>query len=165
MMRRTSITTMTARNRGAALPIALILLTILMLLAVAGMRSAGMGFIMAGNEQYRQKAFVASEVGIEQGMAFGTFNPSTPTVQVAGTVPNTPTDAYATNIQSELNGQPQGALWGSSWNSFSTFHFEIQSTGASVRNASASNVQGIAVISPWDPTVLPDPSIGTTALN
>lgn len=141
-----------AQSRGAALPIALILLAILMLLAVAGMRSAGMGFIMAGNEQYRQKAFIASEVGIEQGMAFGTFNPSTPTVQVAGTVPNTPTDNYTTNIQRQLNGLPQGALWGSSWNSFSTFHFELQSTGTSVRSSQALHNQGVAIIAPYSST-------------
>ena len=141
-----------SQRRGAALPIALILLTILTLLAVAGMRSAGMGFIMAGNEQYRQKAFIASEVGIEQGLAFGTFNPSTPTVQVAGNVPNTPTDNYTTNIQRQLNGLPQGALWGSSWNSFSTFHFELQSTGTSVRSSQALHNQGVAIIAPYSST-------------
>jgi Tfp pilus assembly protein PilX len=140
------------RSRGAALPVALMLLAILMLLAVAGMRSAGVGFIMAGNEQFRQKAFVASEVGIEQGLAFGTFNPSTPTVAFAGAVPNAPTDNYAANIQRQLNGQPQGAIWGSSWNSFSSFHFEVQSTGTSVRNAQALHNQGIAVIAPYSST-------------
>ena len=134
------------------MPIALILLAILMLLAVAGMRSAGMGFIMAGNEQYRQKAFIASEVGIEQGMAFGTFNPSVPTVQVAGAVPNAPTDNYTTNIQRQLGGLPQGAIWGSSWNSFSTFHFEMQSTGTSVRSSQTLHDQGIAVIAPYSST-------------
>ena len=141
-----------SRGRGAALPIALILLTILMLLAVAGMRSAGMGFILAGNEQYRERAFIAAEVGIEQGMAFGTFNPSTPTVQVAGTVANTPSDAYTANILRQLNGQPQGALWGSSWNSFSTFHFELQSTGTTLRSSQALHDQGVAVIAPYSST-------------
>jgi Tfp pilus assembly protein PilX len=138
--------------RGAALPIALILLAILMLLAVAGMRSAGMGFIMAGNEQFREKAFIASEVGIEQGMAFGTFNPSVPTFQVVGTVPNAASDAYTTNINRQLNGVPQGAIWGSSWNSFSTFHFEMQSTGTSVRSAQTLHDQGVAIIAPYSST-------------
>ncbi len=141
-----------ARSQGAALPIALILLAILTMLAVAGMRSAGMGFIMAGNEQYRERAFVASEVGIEQGMAFGTFNPSTPTVTVAGAVPNAPTDNYTANLLRQLNGVPQGALWGSSWNSFSTFHFQLASTGTSVRNATALHNQGVAVIAPYSST-------------
>jgi len=152
-------------QRGAALIIGLILLMVLTLLAVAGMNSASMEFIMAGNEQYRENAFQAAETGIEQSIATGTFNPANlAPVNVAGTVAGG-TDTWSANIVTQLGGAPQGALWGNSWNSFSTFHFEIQSTGASVRNASASNVQGIAVISPWDPTVLPDPSIGTTALN
>ncbi|MBS0373446.1 MAG: hypothetical protein JSR73_02615 [Proteobacteria bacterium] len=141
-----------SRQTGAALPIALILLTIITLLAVAGMRSAGMGFIMAGNEQYRQKAFIASEVGIEQAMAFGIYNPNVATNTVAGTVPNAASDAYTANVLRQLNGVPQGALWGSSWNSFSTFHFEVQSSGTSVRNATTQHNQGVAVIAPYSST-------------
>jgi hypothetical protein len=54
-----------------------------------------------------------------------------------------------------MGGAPQPALWGSSWDSFSTYHFEIQSTGSSSRNAVAVNLQGLAVISPADSTVTP----------
>jgi len=151
-------------QRGAALIIGLILLLVLTLLAVAGMNSASMEFIMAGNEQYRQNAFQAAETGIEQTIAGGTFNPANATVNLNGGVPGS-TDTWNANIVTQLGGAPQGALWGNSWNSFSTFHFEIQSTGASTRSASAANVQGIAVISPWDATVMPDPSLGGTALN
>jgi Tfp pilus assembly protein PilX len=142
-------------QRGAALPIALILLAILMMLAVAGMRSAGVGFIMAGNEQFRQKAFIASEVGIEQALAFGSYNPSVPTVAMAGTVPNAATDNYTANINRQLNGVAQGAIWGSSWNSFSSFHFEVQSTGTSVRNSTTLHDQGLAVIAPFSSTYNP----------
>ncbi len=138
-----------SEHRGAALPMALILLTVVTLLAVAGMRSASVGLIMAGNEQYRQKAFVASEVGIEQGLATGVFNPLTPTVALTGSVANTPTDTYAVNIVSQLNGAAQPAIWGGSLNSFSTFHFEVQSTGTSVRSAQTLHAQGVAVIAPF----------------
>jgi len=135
-------------QHGAALPIALILLTILMLLAVAGMRSAGLGFIMAGNEQFRQKAFVAAETGVEQATALGSFNPEVPTSALNGAVPNAATDTYQVSIVTQLNGLPQGAIFGSSWNAFSTYHFEVQSTGASVRNAATTHNQGVAVIAP-----------------
>jgi Tfp pilus assembly protein PilX len=144
----------THRNRrfhaqyGAALPIALILLTILMLLAVAGMRSAGLGFIMAGNEQYKQKAFAAAEIGIEQATGLGSFNPEVATFALNGAVPNAATDTYQVSIVTQLNGLPQGAIFGSSWNAFSTYHFEVQSTGASVRNAATTHNQGVAVIAP-----------------
>ena len=133
---------------GAALPIALILLTILMLLAVAGMRSAGLGFIMAGNEQFKQKAFAAAETGIEQATALGSFNPEVATAAMNGAVPNAATDTYQVTIATQLNGLPQGAIFGSSWNAFSTYHFEVQSTGASVRNSATTHNQGVAVIAP-----------------
>ena len=139
------------RQGGAALPVALLLLLVITLLAVAGMRSSAVGFLMAGNEQYRQKAFMAAESGIEQAMITGTYNPSVPTVTLTGTVPNTTSDAYTANIQSELGGAPQGAIWGSSWNSFSSYHFEVQSTGTSVRNSQATHNQGVGIIAPYTP--------------
>ncbi len=135
--------------RGVALPVALMLLTLLLLLAVAAIRSASLGFIMAGNEQFRQNAFVASETGIEQAMAFGTFNPDNTTAALNGTVPGTTADTYTTTIVTQLQGAPQGAVFGSSWNAFSTYHFEIQSTGASARNAATTHIQGVAIIAPY----------------
>jgi hypothetical protein len=131
-----------------ALPIALILLTLLLLLATAAMRSAGFGFIMAGNEQFRQSAFLAAETGIEQTYAMGTFNPENTMLSASGTVPGTTSDTYSTQVVTQLQGAPQGAVYGSSWNAFSTYHFEIRSTGKSARNATATNVQGVAVIAP-----------------
>ncbi len=148
MMQKATLQPMQRSARGLALPIALILLALLLLLATAAMRSAGFGFIMAGNEQFRQSAFVAAETGIEQAMAFGTFNPENTTVTLSGTVPNSTTDTYNTQVVTQMQGAPQGAVYGSSWNAFSTYHFEIRSTGQSVRNASSTNVQGVAVIAP-----------------
>lgn len=155
--------TISRSQRGAALIIGLVLLLVLTLLAVAGMNSASMEFIMAGNEQYRQNAFAAAEAGIEQAMATGDFNPANATIDMNGAVPDS-NDTWDAEIVTQLGGAPQGALWGNSWNSFSTYHFALTSTGASVRGASATNVQGVAVIAPWDSTVLPDPGAGTTAL-
>src|SRR5215470_6398859 len=63
------------RQNGAALVIGLILLLVLTLLAVSGMNSASLEFVMAGNEQFRANAFAAAETGIEQTIAQGTFNP------------------------------------------------------------------------------------------
>lgn len=150
------------RQRGAALVIGLILLLVLTLLAVSGMNSASLEFVMAGNEQYRTNAFEAAEAGIEQSMSLGTFNPAAAAQALAGAP--TATDAWASTIAPQLGGAPLPALWGNSWNSFSTYHFEIQSTGTSVRNATALNVQGIAVISPWDPTVQNDPNLADNRL-
>jgi len=150
------------QQRGAALVIGLILLLLLTLLAVSGMNSASLEFIMAGNEQYRANAFQAAEAGIEQSMSLGVFNPGAALQNLNG-APNA-TDSWATAIQPQLFGAPQPALWGNSWNSFSTYHFEITSTGTAVRSARAVNTQGVAVISPWDPTVQNDPNLPSSAL-
>jgi type IV pilus assembly protein PilX len=149
-------------ERGAALIIGLILLLLLTLLAVSGMNSASLEFIMAGNEQYRANAFQAAEAGIEQSMSLGAFNPAAIPQPLNG-APNA-TDTWASTITPQLGGTPQPAMWGNSWNSFSTYHFEILSTGTAVRSAQAINRQGVAVISPWDPTVQNDPNLPSSAL-
>ena len=144
------------QQRGAALVIGLILLLVLTLLAVSGMNSASLEFIMAGNEQYRANAFEAAETGIEQSISLGVFNPSAVAQPLNGA--NTATDLWTSTVTPQLNGAPLPAIWGFSWNSFSSYHFEVQSTGTSTRGAQAVNVQGVAVISPFDPAVQPDPN-------
>jgi len=163
MTRRRPISALPYRphERGAALVIGLILLLLLTLLAVSGMNSASLEFIMAGNEQYRANAFQAAEAGIEQSMALGLFNPAAP--QTLNGAP-TAADTWTTSIQPQLGGTPQPAMWGNSWNSFSTYHFEIQSIGTGVRTSRAINTQGVAIISPWDPTVQNDPNLPSSAL-
>jgi type IV pilus assembly protein PilX len=145
------------RQRGAALVVGLLLLLVLTILAVSSMNSASLEFVMAGNEQYRANAFSAAEAGIEQTIDSGTFNPAGGAVNQNGAA--TATDNWATVTQPQLGGIPLPAMWGNSWNSFATYHFQITSTGTSVRSSTAVNVQGIGVISPWDPTVQNDPNL------
>jgi type IV pilus assembly protein PilX len=152
-----------SRQRGAALVVGLILLLVLTLLAVSGMNSASLEFIMAGNEQFRANAFEAAETGIEQSISLGTFNPGAAAQALNGT--NTANDLWASTVTPALNGAPLPAIWGFSWNSFSSYHFEIQSTGTSTRGGQAINTQGVAVIAPYDPTVPPDPNQATNQLN
>lgn len=157
-------------QRGAALVVGLLLLLVLTLLAISGMNTSTLELVMAGNTQFYQNAFQASETGIERALVFGAFNPSggAETVPTSGTpeaISGTSNrDTFLASITPQLGGAPQPALWGSSWDSFSTYHFEIQSTGTSARNAVATNFQGLAIISPADSTVTPiDPS--SSALN
>lgn len=151
------------RQQGAALVVGLLLLLVLTLLAVSGMNSASLEFIMAGNEQYRSNAFQAAEAGIEQTMVQGTFNPESAAPPALNGAP-TATDTWNSTITPQLAGQALPAIWGNSWNSFSTYHFEITSTGTSSRGSNAVNLQGVAVISPWDPTVQADPNSVNTQL-
>ena len=150
------------RQRGAALVIGLILLLVLTLLAVSGMNSASLEFAMAGNEQYRANAFSAAEAGIEQTLTNGVFNPALAAQNLNGAA--SATDNWAASVTPQLNGVPLPAIWGNSWNSFATYHFEIQSTGTAVRSAQAVNTQGVAIVSPWDPTVQNDPNLPGTLL-
>jgi hypothetical protein len=122
---------------------------------------------MAGNEQYRGRAFQAAEAGIEQSLVSGTFNPGNAVDQAVDgqiTVTANSKDDYSALIKRALGGAPQPAIWGNSWNSFATYHFQIESTGTSARNSLAINTQGVAVISPWDPTIMADPTIANTQL-
>lgn len=141
------------RERGAALVVALLLLLVITLLAVTGMNSAAVELIMAGNEQHRQNAFQAAETGIEQTIVTGGFVPAAADeVQNNVAVPGSSTDTYSTTLHSDLGGAAQPAVWGNSWNSFSTYSFTITSTGSflgtSVRSAQSTHSQGIAVLAP-----------------
>lgn len=147
-------------QRGAALVVGMLLLLVLTLLAISGVNTASMELVMAGNSQFHENAFQAAETGITQAIINGGFNPSAaPESQLNVAVVGSATDEYSTTITAQLGGAAQPALWGSTWDSFSTFHFEIQSDGVSARGAAAANLQGIAVIAPADPTVTPlDPA-------
>jgi type IV pilus assembly protein PilX len=163
MNRRTSCS---RGQRGAALIVGLLLLTVITLLAIAGMNSASVELIMAGNTQYQQKAFQASEMGVEQALVTGDFIPGAadvtkPDVAVSGAAP----DTYHTTLHSDLKGAPQPAMWGNDLNAFSSYHFLITSVGTSARSAQATHLQGVAVLAPYSPTFTPDANAGgTTAL-
>jgi type IV pilus assembly protein PilX len=145
--------TLNRREQGAALVVGMVLLLVLTLLAVSGMNTASTELVMAGNEQFQENSFQAAEMGIEQGLRNGAFNPSTPSEAIAATtVPGTTYDSYVGSITPQPGvNMPQGAMWGNRLDSFSTFHFEIQSTGQSARNAQTTHTQGLFVIAPYDP--------------
>jgi type IV pilus assembly protein PilX len=151
------------QQKGAALVVGLLLLLVLTLLAISGMNTASLELVMAGNTQYGQNAFQAAEAGIERTLVNGTFNPGGGVVGPSAAVTIDGPNSFIITITPQLGGAPQPAMWGSTWDSFSTYHFEINSLGQSARNAVATNRQGLAVIAPADSTVTP---IGTnTALN
>ena len=149
------------RQRGAALVVGLMLLLVLTLLAVTGMNTASTELIMAGNAQWQENAFQAAETGIEQAIRNANFNPGVASTPLARTqVPSSAGDYYegAITPQPDVN-RPQQAMLGNRWDSFSTFHFEVESTGTSVRGATTTHVQGLFVISPFDPGT-PPPLVG-----
>jgi type IV pilus assembly protein PilX len=149
-------------QQGAALIIGLILLMVLTLLAISGMNSASLEFIMAGNEQYRANAFQAAEAGIEQSMVQGNFNPGAPAQALAGAT--TANDSWAATINPPVNSQPMTLVNGSNGSVVNVFFFEVQSIGQAVRGAQANNLQGVAVMSPAGSNQSNDPNLPNPAL-
>ena len=59
----------THRQRGAALIIGLMMLVVITLLAVTAVNTASTELVMAGNEQFRERAFQAADAGVERAVA------------------------------------------------------------------------------------------------
>lgn len=142
MIKQTSLPI--GRQRGAALVVGLILLLVLTLLAITGMNTATTELVMAGNEQFRQNAFNASETGIEEALAdLETVPQNGVAVDVNEGVEGSDTDTYETSslyLGDDLN------ITGYSAGKFVGFHYEIVSTGRSARNAASEHTQGAYVV-------------------
>lgn len=133
------------RQRGAALVVGLIMLVIVTLLAIGGMNTAALELIMAGNEQYRLKAFEASEAGIEIGLTnVATVVQDGKDHEATGDVPGAASgEKYTT--QSRYMGDDLN-IPGFSAGKFVGFHYQIVSTGTSARGAQSLHEQGAFVI-------------------
>lgn len=134
-----------ARQRGAALVIGLILLAIITLLAIGGMNSATIELVMAGNEQYQQKAFQAASTGIEQALTTLATVPQDGTAtEVTAAVPNADSgETYS--VSSKYMGDDLNVP-GFSSGKFVGIHYQITSEGTSARGARSDQAQGAFVI-------------------
>jgi Tfp pilus assembly protein PilX len=63
-----------ARQQGAALVVGLLLLLVLTILAISGMTTASLEMLMAGNEQYQERAFQAADSAVERAISAGIYN-------------------------------------------------------------------------------------------
>jgi type IV pilus assembly protein PilX len=133
-----------SRQRGAALAVGLILLLVLTVLAVSGMNTASMELVMAGNEQYRQRAFHASETGIELALA---DLPSVPQTGAVMSVDRALTGDTESDVvtASQYMGDDLN-LTGFSAGKFVGLHYQISSVGTSARNSQSQQFQGAYVI-------------------
>jgi type IV pilus assembly protein PilX len=139
------------QQSGTALVISMVLLMVLTVLAISGMSTASTEMIMAGNEQLRNDAFNAAEAGIARTTRLSTFNPD-PLIGIEnfnGNVPGTP-DTFASTVNPR--GQSQGFYFFSN-DDFTTYYFDVRSTGSSARGATATNMQGVALPRQSDNTV------------
>jgi type IV pilus assembly protein PilX len=142
------------RQDGAALVIGLLLLLILTILAISGMTTATLELQMAGNTQYKERAFQAAETGIEQALDTATFDTSNAheafNQPVDTTVGTTNNDNYDYHMEFDKDtGQtivPGGGY--SMGTGFQAYHFNIESTGRSERGAEAEHTQSVYIIGP-----------------
>jgi len=150
-----------SKARGAALVVGLVMLAIVTLLAITAMNTSSTELIMAGNEQYRERAFQAAEAGIEQAARGLALVPQDGVPVVAANVPSTslPDDTYT--ISSVYVGFDDD-IPGYSSNQFVGLHYRIDSTGNSLRQARSVHQQGAYVLgsssgsyTPWLPGAEP----------
>ena len=142
------------RQRGAALVIGLLLLLILTILAVSGMTTATLELQMAGNTQYKERAFQAAETGIEQALSTATFSTVTPyaTAEPQAVAPDDATNDDTYEFEMEFDQEtgttlvPGGGY--SMGTGFQAYHFNVESTGRSERGAEATHQQSVYIIGP-----------------
>ncbi|MGC3982268.1 MAG: pilus assembly PilX N-terminal domain-containing protein [Steroidobacteraceae bacterium] len=123
---------------GAALVVGLILLVALTLLALASMNTASLDLIMAGNEQFRSRAFAASEAGIEQADQNRTnYDTSGAVYSGSGTTTTGETYNYSVTL---VPGGPYEVPAENSVGTWKASYFTINSSN-STRGTTATHVQ------------------------
>lgn len=141
------------RQRGAALVIGMILLMVLTLLAISGMNTATLELQMAGNAQYSENAFQASETGIEQALRDAKMlgvNTANTAPEKDLPAPGSTVDRYKIltrhNADNGVTKVPSGGYSMGVGKGFSAYHFDVTSTGTSSRAATETHVQGFYVV-------------------
>ncbi len=147
-------------ERGAALIVGLILLTVMTILAVSTLRTSSLELVMAGNTQYREMAFRLAELGIERELAIlrqtnGTTLGRTPN----WTRPIAPQDinlgpamagSYAGQVRYVRTGNPPLSF---SPDDFIGDYYRLEITGATdQRGARSTQAQGLVVVRPQSAT-------------
>ena len=143
-----------SKQRGAALVIGLILLVVITLLAVVGMNIANTELASATSEQLRLRAFNAAETGLEarlQTLADDADTDPTPVESDVLDVENSPlntvtgeaADTYSTITTYRGEGNMLSRY---SAGTFVGFHYSIESTGRSARNAESLHTAGAFLI-------------------
>lgn len=139
-------------QRGAALIVGLLLLLVLTVLAISGMNSASLEFLMAGNEQFKQDAFQAAESGLEYARAVSPdeFDPDVTTPKQHNGIAVAGTDGtFGYQIQPLFCGHAYSVPGSDGKDTTYTF-YEVQSTGNSARNSTATSYLGIKKPGPAD---------------
>lgn len=133
------------RQRGAVLIISLVLLMVLTILAISTMRTASLGLLMAGNNQYRQNAWQLAQAGIDSVLRAGDPALADSCDTAVADAPVT-IDALGGSYTNTVCYRGESLTPGNSITRVPTFNYEVQAEGATEqRGARALLVQGFAV--------------------
>lgn len=129
---------------GAALVVGLLLLVVLTLLAISGMNTASLEFIMARNEQMKQESFHAAESGIDAKIEdlslYTAYVPLTVTSSDSDVAIPGSSATYDYSVQYINDG---GAPSEYTEGVYAGYHFKITSTGRAGSSAEMTVEQGI----------------------
>ena len=129
------------RQEGAALVVGLILLLILTVFAVSGMSTATLELVLAGNTQFTENAFQASESAIEAEFVMGQ---ATPLIPRPGNYAFNNGIVATTDVTYRANTFAEGY----SFSEYSADHYVITARGTSGKNATNVNQQGFFIVVP-----------------
>lgn len=140
---------LTKKQLGSTLVVALILLIALSLLAISSMNTATLDLIMAGNEQYRARAFSAAESGIKNALLSNKFSlvqastpyESDPKIYLDET--NNSLGYYSYTISNESKGGIDPAPSGNSEGLYGAIYYRITATGKSERQSTSTLTQDL----------------------
>ena len=144
--------TQLSKQSGAALVVGLVLLMVLTILAISTMRTATLGLLMAGNAQYKERAFQLAETGLRG--AVNQINNVVLTLDMmegwqslgalTGSVDDSG-DEYVVDLRFIRAGDPPPSY--SQGGEITALYFEMTSTGRTVaRNAKSIQSQGFWTI-------------------
>ena len=144
-----------ARQRGTTLIVGLLLLTVVMLLGLAGADGANIEQQLARNEQFRENAASAASAGIEYAISRivsspppdSSFAPYSAAASLPGSIERFETVTRLVGFEAAL---PQaGGL------SLAGAHFEITSTGYSAGRAIDRQRAGVMLVVPAPTPIVP----------
>ncbi len=147
------LTATRAKQRGAVLVLALVLLMILTVLGISGMTTATLELTMAGNAQFYQQAFQAAETGIAIAIARGDFDAA-----IGGTgivLPPTTLGDGSSSVQAVTTFQMATPIPDRAFSlgigadgTVQAYHFDVVAEGSGPRNATSTHTQSFYIVGP-----------------
>jgi len=134
--------------RGFATPVALGFALLMALLAASALHDASLARSLSTTRLLHQRAFAAGEYGLAQALIDLTPSDAPIPAPRRITLPGHPTDSVETSVSDVITTDlPPGYSAGR----IVERHFEVRSTGSTLRNARVVQVEGLRRLAPVGP--------------